>query len=598
MERQKALASELEELHRFHQARVEASLRKIAWVRGLGKSYPLRLAGSLRDLLLPKNTRRRHLVASTISKTVRYARALRVDPGLVVHSLLQRLYPPAVFFVRPLVFVPQSQPTVSIIIPVYNRYRYTYRCLASLLAMTRDVDYELIVVDDGSNDETSRMLSMVRNIKAFRTDGNVGPLLANNAGARLASGKYLLFLNNDMVFKESWLNPLVEMMERDPQIGIVGPKLIYGDGTLQQAGCIAWNRLRLSTRHYGAGDDPRRSEYNYLKEVDYIMGACLLIRRNLFMEIGGFSEEYVPAYYEDADLALTVRTLGYKVIYQPKSEIIHYHGITFGLDQHKGMSRYSARHEPVFHNKWKNILETEHMTGEQDMFLARDRSQLKTNILFLVHRVPEMDGDAQDHIPGRYILAMNRMGLKVVVWPYDLEKREPGTTALQQAGIEVMYGARGFADFISSSGRYFHAVIMTGPSAAEYTDFVASCTRAKRVFLYCDSDFHPQGGNSDLWRAEAKDSLAGSPRIEVAYLAAHADVIVATSTADKTILDRLFPGKESFLWRAPSRSEPPAGDEGVDEATIESIRRTLDHLGIVRNESQVRGQGAARRHAF
>ena len=127
-----------------------------------------------------------------------------------------------------------------------------------------------------------------------------------------------MFLNNDTQVQPDWLSSLVDLIESDETIGMVGSKLVYPDGRLQEAGGIIWNNA--SGWNYGHLDDPMKPEYNYVKEVDYISGASLMIRKSLWESIGGFDERYVPAYYEDADLAFEVRKHGYKVVYQPKSD--------------------------------------------------------------------------------------------------------------------------------------------------------------------------------------------------------------------------------------------------------------------------------------
>src|SRR5699024_4776423 len=151
----------------------------------------------------------------------------------------------------------------------------------------------------------------------------------------------ILFLNNDTQVTEGWLSSLVKLIESDSTIGMVGSKLVYPDGRLQEAGGIIWSDG--SGWNYGRMDDPDKPEYNYVKDVDYISGASIMIRRELWEQIGGFDVRYTPAYCEDADLAFEVRKAGYRVVYQPLSKVIHFEGVSNGTDVNgTGLKRYQV----------------------------------------------------------------------------------------------------------------------------------------------------------------------------------------------------------------------------------------------------------------
>lgn len=262
-----------------------------------------------------------------------------------------------------------EKPLVSIIIPVYNQWKYTYSCLASILENTPDLTYEVIIADDMSTDETIDIEKIVKNITIVRDGVNRGFLLNCNNAAKSARGKYVFFLNNDTNVQANWLSSLVELIEPEPSIGMVGSKLVYPDGRLQEAGGIIWNDA--SGWNYGRLDDPEKPEYNYVKEADYISGAAILIRHTIWQELGGFDERYVPAYFEDTDLAFEVRRLGYKVLLQPKSVIVHFEGISHGTDTSNGIKSYQVTNKEKFMDKWKEELLRDQFPNAEHIFGPR-----------------------------------------------------------------------------------------------------------------------------------------------------------------------------------------------------------------------------------
>ncbi len=258
---------------------------------------------------------------------------------------------------------------VSIIIPVYNQWDYTYMCLKSILENTEGISYEVIIADDNSSDETVNIEKYVKNVKLIRNKNNLGFLRNCNNAAKQASGKYVLFLNKDTEVQKEWLKNLLQLMESDDTIGIAGPKFIYPDGVLLEAGCIMWKDGE--SWQFGMFDDPDRPEYNYARETDFISGACIMSKKELFYEIGGFDERYAPAYYEDADLAFEVSKKGYKIVYQPSSVVIHYENITY--QKYKPANTNGQNNKEKFMQKWKQKLENEHYEHMTNIQSAKDK---------------------------------------------------------------------------------------------------------------------------------------------------------------------------------------------------------------------------------
>ncbi len=383
-------------------------------------------------------------------------------------------------------FIGSGYPTVSIIIPVYNQIEYTYRCLASIKQYTTDVDYEIIIADDMSTDATAELDKFVTGVTVCRTGENLGFLKNCNNAAKSARGKYIMFLNNDTTVTEGWLSSLVDLMERDHTIGMTGSKLVFPDGRLQEAGGIIWSDG--SGWNYGRGDDPDDCQYNYVREVDYISGAAVLIRSKLWNKIGGFDERYAPAYCEDSDFAFEVRKAGYRVVYQPLSKVIHYEGISNGTDVNgSGLKHYQIENSEKLKKKWADEFAKQYEnTGNPDPFRARERSRGKKIILFVDHYVPTFDKDAGSKTTFMYLKMLLAKGYEIKFLGANYHHDEPYSTILQQMGIEILYGARMETDiwpWIDRHAGDIHLVYLNRPHiAAKYIDYIKEHTTLKIIF--------------------------------------------------------------------------------------------------------------------
>lgn len=386
--------------------------------------------------------------------------------------------------------VPQfKEPEVSIIIPVYNQFNYTYHCIRSIIANSGDIAYEIIVANDCSTDITAELEDVIHGAKLITNETNLRFLKNCNHAAEYARGKYILFLNNDTLVKEDWLAPLVELCEKDPKVGLVGSKLLYPDGSLQEAGGILWRDG--SAWNYGNGDDADASEYNYVKEVDYISGAAIMLPRVLWQEIGGFDEYFAPAYCEDSDLAFAVREKGYKVIYQPKSEVIHFEGVSNGTDVSEGQKAYQILNQRKFVQKWRKELRRHPVNGS-DVFHAREYSYDKPTLLMVDHYVPQYDKDAGSRTVFQYLKLFVSQGYNVKFIGDNFYRHEPYTTVLQQMGVEVLYGpyyANNWQRWIEGNAPYIDFVFLNRPHiSVKYIDFIKEKTKAR--IIYYGHDLH------------------------------------------------------------------------------------------------------------
>jgi len=387
-------------------------------------------------------------------------------------------------------FTTYKEPVVSIIIPVYNQINYTYNCLKSILRETKDIPYEIIIADDVSTDKTKDMQKFIHGITVARNEKNLGFLRNCNHAASIAKGKYLFFLNNDTQVMPNWLKPLVDLMDKDKTIGMAGSKLIFSDGLLQEAGGIIWNDA--SGWNYGRGQDPTKPEFNYIKDVDYISGAAIMIRKELWDTIGGFDECYAPAYCEDSDLAFEVRKHGYRVVYQPLSQVLHFEGISNGSSISSGIKKYQVENSKKFKEKWKDELQ-KHYPNAENVFRARERSRDKKIILVIDHYVPTFDKDAGSKTTFQYLKMFIQKGYCVKFIGDNFYQSEPYTTVLQQMGIEVLYGpwyASHIFDWIKENQDNIHIAYLNRPHITiKYIDFLKNETNIKLIYYGHDLHF-------------------------------------------------------------------------------------------------------------
>lgn len=382
-----------------------------------------------------------------------------------------------------------KEPVVSIIIPVYNEFDYTYHCIESIVNSDDGTPYEIILADDVSTDCTSEIEQVISGLTIVRNTENLRFLRNCNHAATYARGEYLIFLNNDTIVHSRWLYSLVDVLNSDSTAGLVGSKLTYPDGRLQEAGGIIWRDG--SGWNYGHGQDAEASEYNYLKEVDYLSGCSIMVRRTLWEQLGGFDTRFAPAYYEDADLAFSIRQLGYRVIYQPLSVVTHYEGVSNGTDIDSGQKKYQVENQKKLAEKWEAELQHHYPNGKH-VLRARDRSRYKRHLLLVDHYVPTFDQDAGGRSIYEYVRMFLHQGYHVTLLPDNFNRSEFYAEHYQQMGVEVLYGvwyAEHWQDWVRENADELDLIFLSRPHiSVKYIDFLKENTNAP--ILYYGHDLH------------------------------------------------------------------------------------------------------------
>ncbi len=427
-------------------------------------------------------------VKATMRIWSRYRRFLRERqrPLFAVHPLSSRHYPlglrpeaeamEMIRWLAPLAnqWAAAEVPLVSVIVPCYGKLAVTLRCLESLLAertyQRRSLcRVELILLDDASPDGSGAVLETLDGlgpIRVLRNEENLGFLRTCNRGAAVAEGEFLCFLNNDTVVTHGWLEELVDSFRLFPGTGLVGSMLLYPDGRLQEAGGIVWRDG--SAWNYGRGSDPRSPEVRFARDVDYVSGASILVPTALFRELGGFDNRFVPAYYEDTDLAFQIRERGLRVIVQPSSRVIHFEGVSSGRDEEAGAKRHQVRNGQLFRRKWAERLATHAPNGENPL-IERNRGRIG-RLLVLELTTPTPDQDAGSLYIFNILMGLVQLGYDVSFIAVDNLLFMPEySSALERLGVRVLVHPHlsSVAEHLELEGASYDGLLLARPQVAE-----------------------------------------------------------------------------------------------------------------------------------
>ena len=261
-----------------------------------------------------------------------------------------------------------QRPTVSVVTLTHNKFDITRRCLPSLLA-SAGVSWELIVVDNGSTDGTpdwvtGAFVDQARaagvQVKLLRNAGNIGCSTARNQGAATSSGAYLVFMDNDVALRSRrWLAALGASLDADRSVSVVGPKLVYpvSPHRIQCAGVGISRTGRVLFR--GRGEAREEPRFNVRQDMQCLISACFMVRRDAFEKAGGFDAAFNPVEFEDFDLCYRIRSRGYRVVFDPAVEMYHYESVTTAGTPTLPNTGLIIRHGMLFKQRWRHMFEHE-----------------------------------------------------------------------------------------------------------------------------------------------------------------------------------------------------------------------------------------------
>ncbi len=445
---------------------------------------------------------------------------------------------------RPIALDQEPAPIASIVVPVFNKVHYTSACLNSVVEHADRTGFEIIVVDDCSDDETPEYLSDCSGVRVIRNAVNSGFIASCNAGAEAARGQYLVFLNNDTTVTGGWLDALIETFDTFPDTGIVGARLVYPDGRLQEAGGIVFKDA--SGWNYGRGDQPDRPEYNFASEADYVSGACLALRREVFVELGGFDSHYAPAYYEDTDLCFRIREIGLRVIYQPACTIVHHEGISSGTDESSGTKRYQGVNRKKFLKRWRDQLrqQPDPISGPESVNRVRHHRH-RGHVLVIDATTPEPDKDSGSVRMVAMLTILRDLGFRISFMPENLAWAGRYTRELQALGIEVLHHpwVNRIEDWLATHGAGLDEVIVSRhyvlaplmPALRQH------CRRAKLVFDTVDLHFLREERMAELSGTDRAARSARKTREAELTMIERADATLVVSPVEQELLRELVP---------------------------------------------------------
>lgn len=428
-------------------------------------------------------------------------------------------------------FPKSESPQVSIIISVYNRFEYLYNCLKSILFNTDTVTYEVIVVDNDSCDFMLKLEELVSGLTVLHK--------YYHDIEKVAKGDYLVFLDSAAQVQVNWLYPLVKSMEMNTNTGLVGAKIVYQNGSLQDAGGIVWNNGNICK--YGEGKKPDTCEYCYVREVDFVSGTAMMIRKELWNDIGCFDEAYISREYIDADLAYEVRKRGKKVLFQPDSVVACLNSVNEYKDVECEDNWNIDRN--YFLSKWGREISKKQNLEKQNILSASERKQTRKTVLFISEHIPTYDKDAGSRTVDFYIQEFLERGYIVKFLPVNFKRNEPYTHRLEQMGVEVLGGEHYRKTIINWICRHYKDIdfaFLNYPNAS--AKFIDILKKFDIPVMYYGVDLHylRLQREYELFGNKDKANQAKAIYEKEAYLIKNSNVVYYPSLVETQIVRKEF----------------------------------------------------------
>ena len=443
--------------------------------------------------------------------------------------------------------VPEDLPLTSIIIPVYNNLKFTLSCLHSIYSINSKAPFEVIVVDDCSQENYSVLHRHYPQIKLVRNQKNLGFLLSANRGAKEAKGEYIVFLNNDTEVLPAWLDELATALYHHPEAGMIGSQLIHmRTGTLQESGnliCKDGAMLPL-----GRGTDPNHPDYNFFKEVDFVSAASIILRKKVFDEMNGFDISYAPAYFEDPDLGLRLQKAGYHNYVMPLSRVLHYEMISYG----NTLEGACEKNRQFFFTRWKDYL-AKHALYENSQDFANCRKFSRERLLYIDAETPMADRGSGGMDAIFFMDYFLKRGLDVVFHgEYTAFGTPKYTEILLRMGVECINEPhRKIWKYLETMGWCFKWLFISRVYQAQCFDSLLKrfCSQAHYIFNTVDLHFIREKLEADLRNDPKLRRQAKWTKMFELAVAKNADATIVISQDEKRVLEQEY--GMTNVWHIP-----------------------------------------------
>jgi GT2 family glycosyltransferase len=362
----------------------------------------------------------------------------------------------------PIAFPAVESPEVSVIIPVYGGLATLENCLRSLAASVNGApSFEVVVIDDHPDDPVVRSLPESAGLRKIFNNENIGFLRSCNAAAKRARGKTLCFLNSDTIVTDGWLATLLATLDDSPEIGVVGPLMLNGDGTIQDAGwvmtCDGWGYP------IGRGAASEDCRFAFRRDVDAVTGACFLTPTWLFKELGGLDDLYQPAFYEEFDYMFRAAEQGFRTTFEPRSRVFHYGSVSYGVEER---DRLSGINHDTFRERFKGVLDGRPAAYTDAAAILCPPGQGPV-ILIVDAEVPDPTRHAGDVTMSGFIKTLRESNYRVVFYPHWDVTSEAPVKRLEDAGVMILRPPLTLDQWLQACGEVVDEILIARPNVAE-----------------------------------------------------------------------------------------------------------------------------------